>query len=151
VVEGDDVPKFMGAKKVSLHQTGFQEVLATAMLKGNYPDNLVLIGVQPEEIEDYGGSLRPIVKAQIDPCIQIALDYLKQWGVEPIAEGEIDEDLIGSDALSLQRYEAERPDETMAWRHGDPRVLLSENVKFEPKPELLNVGMSVCLHQQRVK
>ena len=151
VVEGDDVPKFMGAKKVSLHQTGFQEVLATALLKGNYPERLVLIGVQPEEIEDYGGSLRPVVKAQIQPCIDIALEYLKQWGIEPIETGEIDEDLIGSEALSIERYEAEQPEDKAIWEKGDPRVLKDQNVRFDPKPELLRVGMSVCLHQQRVK
>jgi hydrogenase maturation protease len=152
VVEGDEVPKFMGAKKVSLHQTGFQEVLATAMLKGNYPERLVLIGVQPEEIEDYGGSLRPVVKAQIEPCIQIALDFLKQWGIEPIEASEREgESVIGSEALSMERYEAEQPADRALWAQGDPRVLMDERVRFEPKPELLDAGMSVCLHQQRVK
>ncbi len=152
VVEGDEVPQFMGAKKVSLHQTGFQEVLATAMLKGNSPERLVLIGVQPEEIEDYGGSLRPVVKAQIDPCIDIALDFLRQWGIEPVATVEDSgENLIGSEALVLERYEAEQPADRALWAQGDPRVLLDESVRFEPKPELLDAGMSVCLHQQRVK
>ena len=152
VVEGDEVPQFMGAKKVSLHQTGFQEVLATAMLKGNYPERLVLIGVQPEEIEDYGGSLRLVVKAQIDPCIDIALDYLHQWGIEPVAAvEESGENLIGSEALALERYEAEQPADRALWALGDPRVLLDESVRFEPKLELLDAGMSVCLHQQRVK
>ena len=33
-IYGDAVPKFMGAKKMSLHQTGFQEVLAMAELTG---------------------------------------------------------------------------------------------------------------------
>ncbi|PKO55433.1 MAG: HyaD/HybD family hydrogenase maturation endopeptidase, partial [Betaproteobacteria bacterium HGW-Betaproteobacteria-19] len=30
LVEDGEVPRFMGAKKMSLHQTGFQEVLASA-------------------------------------------------------------------------------------------------------------------------
>ena len=58
LIEGDDVPKFMGAKKMSLHQTGFQEVLAMAEMLGDYPDHLLLVGVQPVQLEDYGGSLR---------------------------------------------------------------------------------------------
>ncbi len=37
LVEDEDVPKFLGAKKMSLHQTGFQEVLATAELLGKAP------------------------------------------------------------------------------------------------------------------
>ena len=34
IVQGDEVPKFTGAKKMSLHQTGFQEVLSAADLLG---------------------------------------------------------------------------------------------------------------------
>ncbi len=70
LVEDDDVPKFLGAKKMSLHQTGFQEVLATAALLDKAPKHLFLIGVQPVELEDYGGSLRAEVKAQIPAAIR---------------------------------------------------------------------------------
>ena len=38
----------MGVRKVSMHQAGFQEVLSSADLSGSLPDELVLIGVQPE-------------------------------------------------------------------------------------------------------
>ena len=48
VIEGDEVPRFMGAKKMSLHQTGFQDVIATAQLMGYCPETLILIGCQPE-------------------------------------------------------------------------------------------------------
>ena len=54
VVEDDEVPRFLGAKKMSLHQTGFQEVLSLAQLTGHYPERVLLIGCQPEELEDYG-------------------------------------------------------------------------------------------------
>ena len=37
-VVGAEVPRFMGAKKMSLHQTGFQEVLAAADLTGKLPE-----------------------------------------------------------------------------------------------------------------
>jgi hydrogenase maturation protease len=76
IIEDNDVPSFMGAKKMSLHQTGFQEVLATTQLLDSYPEKILLIGVQPVELEDYGGSLRPAVKAQIQPAIQIAMESL---------------------------------------------------------------------------
>ncbi|MDP3287310.1 MAG: HyaD/HybD family hydrogenase maturation endopeptidase, partial [Methyloversatilis sp.] len=36
-IANDDVPRFMGAKKMSLHQTGFQEVLSLAQLTGKFP------------------------------------------------------------------------------------------------------------------
>ena len=62
LVENDEVPRFMGAKKMSLHQTGFQEVLMLALLTERYPTDVLLVGCQPEEIDDYGGSLRPVVR-----------------------------------------------------------------------------------------
>lgn len=57
LIEGDNVPKFMGGKKMSLHQTGFQEVLMMADMLGHYPEHLLLIGVQPVDLEDFGGGL----------------------------------------------------------------------------------------------
>jgi hydrogenase maturation protease len=79
-VEGDAVPRFMGAKKMSLHQTGFQEVIAAADLTGQLPKELLLIGVQPEELEDYGGSLRDVVKARLDDAVAMAVAQLRDWG-----------------------------------------------------------------------
>jgi len=81
-VHDDEVPKFTGAKKMSLHQTGFQEVLSAADLLGDYPDALMLIGVQAAELENWGGSLTAIVKARIDPAIAAAVRQLRGWGVE---------------------------------------------------------------------
>ena len=63
LVQGDEVPKFTGAKKMSLHQTGFQEVLSSAAdLMGDYPDRLALIGCQPLDLEDWGGPLTAPVR-----------------------------------------------------------------------------------------
>ena len=42
VVRNADVPRFMGAKKVSMHQAGFQEVLASAQLSGEFPESIAL-------------------------------------------------------------------------------------------------------------
>ncbi|NKX45977.1 HyaD/HybD family hydrogenase maturation endopeptidase [Roseicyclus persicicus] len=122
VVENEAVPAFMGAKKMSLHQTGFQDVIATAQLKGICPDRLCLIGVQPEELEDYGGGLRPIVAAQIDPAVDRGLDKLAQWGVHPTGPGTGSPDLADV-ALRRDAYEGGRPSEDMAYRHGDERFV----------------------------
>ena len=83
VIENGEVPKYLGAKKMSLHQTGFQEVLALAELTGRYPRQVVLIGCQPCEIEDYGGSLRPALKAALLPAVRHGLAYLRRWGAAP--------------------------------------------------------------------
>jgi hydrogenase maturation protease len=111
VIRGDDVPRFMGAKKVSMHQAGFQEVLSSADLAGDLPEELVLIGVQPELLDDFGGSLRDSVKAQIDPAIQVALEILAEWNVTalPRDESPSSNELIGPAALDLQDYEENRP------------------------------------------
>lgn len=129
LVEGDEVPKFLGVKKVSLHQTGFQEVLAMAEMLGDYPKHLLLIGVQPVELDDYGGSLRPEVKAQIAPAIAAALKFLEQHGVPAAQRAQpLSEDAtISTVATTMSQYETGRPDEGEALRCGDARVLASGN------------------------
>ncbi|MEJ8815647.1 HyaD/HybD family hydrogenase maturation endopeptidase [Variovorax ureilyticus] len=125
LVENDDVPRFMGAKKMSLHQTGFQEVLLLAQLTQRYPEELLLIGCQPEELEDYGGSLRPSVKQAMEDALALGVDALRRWGARPRFRRQ---PLSGADAvtfrqLDLGRYEGERPSETLACRLGDERFM----------------------------
>ena len=124
-VEGDAVPKFMGAKKMSLHQTGFQEVLALAELLGGYPEHLLLIGVQPVALEDFGGSLRPEIRACIGPAIAIALEYLADFDIRPLPLQGSDADRcnLPHPALGLAAYELGRPGAEQACRIGDARVL----------------------------
>lgn len=124
-VIGDQVPRFMGAKKMSLHQTGFQEVLMAAELTGKLPKELVLIGVQPEELEDYGGSLRDVVKAQMRPALHVAFKWLERWGA-PAAIREAVADGITDPALAIDVYEGQRPAADQAYRLGDARFLNME-------------------------
>jgi hydrogenase maturation protease len=121
LVENDAVPRFMGAKKMSLHQTGFQEVICAAELTGQCPGEMLLIGVQPEQLEDFGGSLRPIVRARIPEAVQLAVQRLRRWGhvVTPRDNPPGRDDA----PLGIGRYEAERPSAEEACRFGDPRVL----------------------------
>ena len=151
-VEGDEVPKFMGAKKMSLHQTGFQEVLAMAELLGDYPQHILLVGVQPAELEDYGGSLRPSVRAQIGPAIAAALRWLEARGIDyqrrttPLPQ----EAGLHPQQLNLAAYEAYRPNAAEACRAGDERVLRDTSVTFDPKPvDLGDHRMSVNVDSRR--
>ncbi|MFV0359478.1 HyaD/HybD family hydrogenase maturation endopeptidase [Tropicimonas sp.] len=120
IVEGDGVPAFLGARKMSLHQTGFQDVIATAKLMGYCPDELLLIGCQPEELEDFGGGLRDCVAAQIGPALEIALQRLAGWGVA-MAEGRADSGLLADPSILRAAYESGRPGATEACRTGDAR------------------------------
>jgi len=124
IAQDDEVPRFMGVKKMSLHQTGFQEVIACASLAGRLPESMVLIGVQPEQLEDFGGSLRDSVKAQIPRAMAVALEWLTRWGIAyaprttPVASR-----CSNGDVLDIASYEAGRPAAELACRFGDERFL----------------------------
>ena len=122
IARDDDVPRFMGVKKMSLHQTGFQEVIACASLADRLPESMILIGVQPEQLEDFGGSLRDIVKAQIPRALEVALKQIKEWGLRyaPRITRVVDEH---QRALEMDNYEAGRPSAELACRFGDDRFL----------------------------
>jgi len=135
------VPAFLSAKKMSLHQTGFQEVLATAELLGHIFSRLLLIGVQPVELEDYGGSLRPQVKAQIQPALELALRYLAHLGIAVAgnmqqAKNNNQQTPLSAECLAIDAYEGQRPGELDACRLGDKRVTDGPGVVFEPKAVL---------------
>jgi hydrogenase maturation protease len=122
VVADDEVPAFMGAKKMSLHQTGFQDVIATAQLMGYCPARMLLIGVQPVELEDYGGGLRPATAACIAPALDIALGQLADWGY-PARPGRTAAAELADAAIRRDSYEQGRPDAKDACRIGDVRFL----------------------------
>lgn len=125
VVDGD-VPAFMGVKKMSLHQTGFQDVLAAAQLTGQCPAHLVLIGVQPAVLDDYGGSLRDIVREQLGPACDAAAQWLLKWDIRLARRGAGGASGINAAALSLAPFEEGRPAEHEACRIGDARFLRRE-------------------------
>ncbi len=127
VILDADVPSYMGAKQMSLHQTGFQDVLGAAQLTGRCPEHLVLIGVQPVELKDYGGSLREPVRAQIAPAIDIAVDWLRRWGVRIHPRDPADASAVNSSALGIDAYEGGRPSAADACRVGDARFIGGRN------------------------
>ena len=129
VVDNDEVPRFMGAKKMSLHQTGFQEVLMLAQLTERFPQQVRLIGCQPEQIDDYGGSLTPVVKATMAEALALGVQTLRDWGVEvsPRTRPLSPRETLTTDTLAMAAYEAGRPSEAAACRSGDDR--------FMPTPE----------------
>ena len=122
-VANDAVPRFMGAKKMSLHQTGFQEVLMLALLTEKYPQEVLLIGCQPEEIDDFGGSLRPRVKLALEDALALGLATLREWGAAPVPRTSplTEREIVTFSQLDLHAYEGQRPDETLACRSGDER------------------------------
>lgn len=79
VLRDGEIPAFFGQRPLSLHQTGFTDVLAAAQLTGRTPCTLTLIGVQYANIDTWGGKLSPAIAAVIDPAIEAARQELNLW------------------------------------------------------------------------
>jgi hydrogenase maturation protease len=123
VLRDAEVPAW-GAKKLSPHQTGFNDILALAQLRGTVPERITAIGVQPVELDDFGGSLRAPVRARLAEAVELAVRELALWGyaATPRAAGS-GVPPLNAQSLALEAYEAGRPSEDDACRIGDPRVL----------------------------
>ena len=107
IVRDSEVPKFTGAKKMSLHQTGFQEVLSAADLMGHYPERLALIGCQPLDLENWGGPLTDPVFDVLEKAVETARDVLAAWGVEfvPRTQALEQEDALLTHDIDMDHYE----------------------------------------------
>ena len=123
IVEDDAIPAFVAGRKVSLHQAGLQDVIACAKMLGGCAEKMMLIGVQPAELEDYGGSLTPLVRAKLVDAVDVAVDQLDRWGISlsPRRSDEVGNAI--TPGLDMVSYEQGRPHEDVACRFGDGRVL----------------------------
>ncbi|QRG07838.1 HyaD/HybD family hydrogenase maturation endopeptidase [Xanthobacter dioxanivorans] len=117
-----EVPAVLAARKVSLHQTGFQEILGLLALRGKTPARIVLVGVQPQLLDDYGGGLTATIAAQVPAAARKVLDILAaEFGIVPAPRAG--EGTLVTPAVARDAYETERPSAEAACRIGDPRVL----------------------------
>ena len=109
--------------KMSLHQATFQELLSLARLRDRFPEKITLVGVQPAELDDLGGSLSALVKPRVDEAVALAVAELAAWGVHVAPRALPAADALSPAALALQAYEDERPSAAAACRRGDARFL----------------------------
>jgi hydrogenase maturation protease len=124
VARDDEIPGIMGAGKMSLHQVGMNDILASLELLNHKPQHFTVVGIKPVELADYGGSLTEKVQAQVPAALRLGVDELRRWGVE-VRERQGDavpRDVVIS-ALSRERYESGRPSAEAACRVGDERFL----------------------------
>ena len=135
VLRGDEVPAW-GAQRLSPHQNGFNDVLGLAQLGGRAPDHITAIGVQPVTLDDFGGSLRPEVRARLPEAVALAAQELSAWGFapQPRAPGAPFEPL-NDRSLAIDTYEAGRPSPDQACRVADPRVLALSAMPSRPAKE----------------
>jgi hydrogenase maturation protease len=121
VLRQQEVPAWAGTK-MSLHQSSFQELLAIAALQGRSPARLTLIGVQPERLSDFGGSLSDGVRAQLARAVELAVAELTAWGY-PMVPRTAPCERLNDRSLEIHAYESQRPAEQAACRIGDARFL----------------------------
>lgn len=77
-VEGKDVPARFRTR-ISPHQIGLSDLLATAEISGNMPKNLVLFGIEPKSME-LDLELSKEVQAGLDQLLEAVIEELRSLG-----------------------------------------------------------------------
>lgn len=85
-LEGEEIPARLSLQH-SPHQMGLSDLLAAARLRGRYPSESVLWGIQPASL-GVGMELSPAVAAQMETLVQNVLAELQRWGIQPTRRGE---------------------------------------------------------------
>lgn len=119
----NDAIKLWSSTKISPHQTGMNDLLVAAAVRGASPKEIVVIGFQPVVLDDYGGSLSLQAKEKINDAVSNAFMVLREWGVG-LRERSADETippLMDAPCLDLKQYESGRPSKEAACREGDIR------------------------------
>ena len=65
-LEGDAIPTAL-AHKMSMHQSGLQELLAVSAFQGSLPPHVVLCGLEPAVV-DWGLELSPSSRPELTTC-----------------------------------------------------------------------------------
>lgn len=78
-VAGADVPAFFGMH-TSPHEVALPDLLAMTQLRGTSPDEVVVLGMQPEALE-LGWELSPVVADGLNALADAAAAELRRWGI----------------------------------------------------------------------
>lgn len=79
VLRGEAVPKFFRTK-LSPHQIGLADVLASLELTGRAPRETVIVGIEPESLS-LGMELTPVVAARLPELVDLTRGELAQRGL----------------------------------------------------------------------
>lgn len=79
---GDEVPAFFKGK-LSPHQVGLSDLLATLRLQGEGPESTVLVGCVPAGMQ-ITLDLTPDIAAKVPELLEMVLTELRALGVEPV-------------------------------------------------------------------
>lgn len=122
VLRNDDV-KLWTATKISPHQTGMNDLLVAAAVRGAMPNDIAVVGFQPVLLDDYGGSLSAEAKGKVDEAVRDGYEIVRGWnvGLRVRSEDEIAPALMDAPCLNIDQYESGRPSVEEACRDGDIR------------------------------
>ena len=81
--EGDEMDRFAGKTKRSVHEVSLGDLLAIAHLTGAMPANRALVAIQPLDI-DWGHCLSNPVKQALPQAASHIIDLLQNWS--PVLE-----------------------------------------------------------------
>ena len=80
VISGEAVRLYF-KEKVSMHELGIQEVLASLVVMEKPIEEIVVIGVVPLSLE-ISLDLTPLIAARIDEAVASVINQLKSWDIE---------------------------------------------------------------------
>ena len=79
-VEREEIPRHLRTK-ISTHQIDLSEVFAVAELRGTFPREAVVLGIEPARLDAYM-EISPEVMATVPSLIQAVERQLESWGHE---------------------------------------------------------------------
>jgi hydrogenase maturation protease len=74
----EEMDKFLGSCKRSVHEVGLLDLLDISRLTGNLPENRALVAIQPDVI-DWGEQPTEQVAAAIPVIVNKVVDLMEQW------------------------------------------------------------------------
>ena len=87
--------------KLSAHEVGIQDVLATLAVTGRRIPEVVVIGAQPYDV-GAGVSLTEPMKALLPAMLDASLAELSRWGIEPVKKehvGALDDTVVAEERI----------------------------------------------------
>ncbi|CAN5210649.1 HyaD/HybD family hydrogenase maturation endopeptidase [soil metagenome] len=93
-LSGDQLPRLL-RMKLSPHQVGLLDVLASARLLGSEPSRVAVVGIAPAYVDMRLG-LSPEVAAAVPQALATASRVLRDWSLaDAEAAGPVDQPLVG--------------------------------------------------------
>jgi hydrogenase maturation protease len=84
-MRGDQVPVYFGIR-ITPHQLGLSDVLATLELSGEQPGSVTVLGLVPHSLE-MSLELSPPIQARLGSLVEAALGELARLGYVPVGVG----------------------------------------------------------------